>query len=98
MYLLTTIRSKILGRRGTTEMGLKSPGLTSVLALATERMRATRHCSRIVEELSDRLKRRVIQPEHIGARRRRNQAGKRSKPSNVGFGPFRIKRISGSSK
>src|SRR6218665_1912387 len=79
-------------------MGLKSPDLTGVLALGTGRMRATRHCSRIVEELSGRLKRRAIQPEHIGARRRRNQAGMRSKPSAVGFRPSRIKKISGSSK
>src|SRR6218665_713886 len=75
MYLFTTNRSKILDRTGTTEMGLKSPGPISDLVLATGRMRATRHCSGIVEELNDRFKRRAIQPEHIGARRHRNQAG-----------------------
>src|SRR6218665_2079205 len=93
MYLFTTNRSKILDRTGTTEMGLKSPGPTGVFVLATGRMRATRHCSGIVEELSDWLKRRAIQPEHFGARRRRNQAGKRSRPSAVGFKPSRIKKV-----
>src|SRR6218665_1933452 len=98
MYLFTTNRSKILDRTGTTEMGLKSPGPTGVFVLATGRMRATRHCSGMVEELSDWLKRRAIQPEHIGASRRRNQAGKRSRPSAVGFRPSRMKKISGSVK
>src|SRR6218665_225812 len=67
MYILTTVRFKILDRTETTEMGLESPSPIGVLILSTERMRATRHCSGIVVELNDRLKRQAIQPEHIGS-------------------------------
>src|SRR6218665_2055984 len=93
MYLLTITPSKTRDSTGTTEIGLKSPGPVGVFVLATGRMRATRHCSGMVEELSDRLKRRAIHPEHTGARRRRNQAGMWSRPSAVGFSLSRMKKM-----
>src|SRR6218665_3345367 len=90
MYLLTTSPSKTRDSTGTTEIGLKSPGPVGVFVLATGWMRATRHCSGMVEELSGRLKRRAIHPEQTGARRRRNQAGMWSRPSAVGFSLSRM--------
>src|SRR6218665_3319895 len=92
MYLLTTSPYKTGDSTGTTEIGLKSPGPVGVFVLATGRMPVTRHCSWMVEELSDRLKRRAIHPEQTGTRRRRNQAGMWSRPSAVGFSLSRMKK------
>src|SRR6218665_3619721 len=51
----TTIRSRTRNKTGTTEIGLKSPGPFAGFVFATGRIRATRHCSRIVDEFKDQL-------------------------------------------
>src|SRR6218665_3202176 len=73
-------------------MGLKSPGPAGVFVLATGRIRATRHCSGMVDVLSEWL----IHPEQAGARRRRNHGALRSRPSAVGLRLSRMEKMSAS--
>src|SRR6218665_1808612 len=81
----TTSLSRTCDRTGTIEIGLWSLGPFGGLFFATGRIRATRHCSGIVEEFNDELNSLAIHPEMTGASSRRNQAGMLSIPSAVGL-------------
>src|SRR6218665_3008483 len=76
----TTMRSRTRDRTGTTVIGRKSPGPFGGFILATGRIRATRHCSGIVDEFRDELNSRAIHLGQAGASRWRNQAGMLSRP------------------
>src|SRR6218665_273049 len=94
----TTIRSKARDWTGTTEIGQKSPGPFAGLVFATGRIRATRHCSGIVDEFKDKLNNRATHFAQTGANRRRNHAGTLSRPSAVGLSRSRMKKVLASLK
>src|SRR6218665_2904472 len=94
----TTSLSRTCDRTGTIEIGLWSLGPFGGLFIATGRIRATRHCSGIVEEFNDELNSLAIPPEMTGASSRRNecgnQAGMLSSPSAVGVRRSRMYKMS----
>src|SRR6218665_257955 len=93
MKWFTTIRSRTRDTTGTTEIGRKSHCPFAGLVFATGRIRATRHCSGIVDEFKDKLNNRAINLAQTGANRRRNHAWTLSRPSAVGLSRSRMKNV-----
>jgi len=79
----TTMRSKVLQRTGVIEIGRKSECSTGVELFGTGRIEAYFHCRGTTDVTMDFSNRRAMGLQKIGAPRRRNQAGRQSKPVAV---------------
>src|SRR6218665_2508631 len=96
MYPVTTMRSKIRDRIGTTEMGRKSEAARGGLVFGTGWITAFSHWVGTREQHKERLYSLASHPEQTGAMTRRCRAGIRSRRAAVGRRWFSIPKITDS--